>query len=70
MSVLAQEIKFEKILLDEIASMEHIYPSIIFEDNVGAMFLSRNRQVGQRTKHIDIRDHFIRELIDRKKVEV
>ena len=70
MSTLAQEIRFEQQLLDEIAGQEHLYPSIIFEDNVGAIFLSQNKQVGQRTKHIDIRDHFIREMIDTKKMVV
>ena len=70
MSTLAQEIRFEQQLLDEIAGNEHKYPSIIYEDNVGAIFLSQNRQVGQRTKHIDVREHFIRRLVENDQVEV
>ena len=27
--------------------------------------MAQNRQVGQRTKHIDVRDHYIRELIEK-----
>jgi hypothetical protein len=41
--------------------MESIKPGITFEDNTGAIFLVKNRQVGQRTKHIDIRWHFLKE---------
>jgi hypothetical protein len=33
-------------------------------DNIGAIFLSENRNSGKRTKHIDITYHYIREQID------
>jgi hypothetical protein len=36
-------------------------PQIIFADNQGAIKLSRNPQHHKRTKHIDVRYHFIRE---------
>ena len=38
-------------------------PAIIFCDNSGAIFLSENLSVNKRTKHIDIKYHFIREFI-------
>jgi len=38
-------------------------PRILFEDNTGAIFLSENLSVNKRTKHIDIKHHFIREFI-------
>ena len=38
-------------------------PGILFEDNTGAIFLSENLSVNKRTKHIDIKHHFIREFI-------
>ena len=34
---------------------------VILEDNTGAIFLVKNQQVGARTKHIDVRHHFLRE---------
>jgi hypothetical protein len=40
------------------------------EDNTGAIYLVRNQQVGQRTKHIDVRWHFIHELYERKELTV
>jgi hypothetical protein len=36
-------------------------PARIAEDNTGAIFLSKNQQVGSRAKHIDVRYHFIHE---------
>ena len=45
-------------------------PGIIYEDNEGAIFLAKNRQVGMRTKHIDIKYHFIRELIGRNFLDI
>jgi hypothetical protein len=48
------------MLLREIAFC--IMPGILLEDNTGAIYLVKNQQVGQRTKHIDVRWHFIREL--------
>ena len=38
-------------------------PGTIFEDNEGAIFLAKNQQVGMRTKHIDVKYHFIRDLV-------
>ena len=48
-------------LLQEIAHV--VKPSIIAEDNTGAIFLSKNKQVGSRTKHIDVQYHFIRDKV-------
>ena len=66
LSMMAQEVRFEQQLLDELDPKEHQYPSVIFEDNIGAIYLVKNKQVGQRTKHIDVRRHFIRSLADKK----
>ena len=32
-------------------------------DNVGAMFLAKNATTGQRTRHINVRYHYVREYI-------
>ena len=40
------------------------YPIIVRVDNVGAIFLAQNHTTGQRTKHIDIGYHYIREYIE------
>ena len=33
-------------------------------DNVGAIFLMENVSTSQRTKHIDVRYHFVREFVE------
>ncbi|UYV70329.1 hypothetical protein LAZ67_7002539 [Cordylochernes scorpioides] len=38
-------------------------PLKIYIDNQGAMFLAENEVVSERSKHIDIRHFFIRDLI-------
>jgi hypothetical protein len=45
-------------------------PAIIYEDNLGAIFLVKNQQVSSRAKHIDIRNHFMRDLQDKKDLDV
>jgi hypothetical protein len=63
MSELAKEIMFVKQILETL-SIEVELPITIKVDNVGAMYLANNYTVSQRTKHIDIRTHFIREFIE------
>lgn len=35
----------------------------VFNDNNGAVFLSKEAAINSRSKHIDIRHHFIRDLV-------
>ena len=70
LSAVAQEVLFQSQMLDELLGDDHIKPSIIFEDNIGAIYLTKNSQVSQRTKHIDVRHHFIRGLIENKVADV
>ena len=44
--------------------------TIIYEDNQGAIELSKNSKHHNRTKHIDIAFHFIRERIATKEIDV
>lgn len=37
--------------------------TIVFNDNNGAVFLSNKAAINSRSKHIDIRHHFIRDLV-------
>lgn len=45
-------------------------PLIIFEDNQSAIKTSKNRIHNNRSKHIDVRHHFIREQVENKKIDV
>ena len=49
--------------------LEQEEPTVIFEDNQGAIKLSKNPIINQRTKHIDVRYYFVREKIG-KEIEI
>ena len=42
----------------------------LFEDNQGAIAIAENPISGERTKHIDVRYHFIRELVERRVLNI
>jgi hypothetical protein len=43
-------------------------PTVIYEDNQGCIALTENPVMHKRTKHIDIRHHFIREKVESKEI--
>ena len=38
-------------------------------DNVGAIWLANNSSVSERTKHVDLRAHFVRDMIKNQMIE-
>ena len=64
MSTAGQQVKFMCMLLDEcfLHKSEERLMAWLYNDNIGGLFLANNKQVSMRTKHIDIRALFIREL--------
>jgi hypothetical protein len=62
-SEIAKEIIFIKNVIESIG-IKLQYPIIIRVDNTGAIYIANNHTTGQRTKHIDIRAHFVREFIE------
>ena len=51
-------------------SIEVKLPMKVYVDNTGAINLSKNWTTGGRTKHIDLRYHYIRELVEQEIIEV
>ena len=45
---------YQAQILDELFGEKHKRPSIICEDNLGAIYHKKNLQISQRTKHIDV----------------
>ncbi|KAG5877021.1 hypothetical protein JTB14_011940 [Gonioctena quinquepunctata] len=45
-------------------------PTVIFEDNQGAIQIVKNPEHHKRTKHIDIKHHFIRYAIGQELIEL
>ncbi len=57
-----KEIIFIKNILESMEIKVNL-PMKVKMDNTGAIFLANNHTSGQRTKHIDMRAHFVREYI-------
>lgn len=53
-------------LKDVPTTIVNTIPTTIFNDNSGAVFLSKEAAVNSRSKHIDIRHHFLRELVQKQ----
>ena len=56
-------------LLEDIYIKQH-EPTVIFEDNQGAIQLSKNPKFNSRTKYIDVSYHHICEQVSKKTVSV
>jgi len=64
-----REIKFISQLLNTL-NIQYERPIKVQVDNIGAVFLSKNKTSGERTKHIDVKYHFIREQINDGLIQV
>ena len=64
-----KEVVWLRRFLSEV-NHEQPTPTIIYEDNNGAIELSKNPIDHVRTKHIDIQYHFVREKVDAKEVKL
>ena len=65
----SQEAIWMRRLLADIGC-EQRGPSTIFEDNQGAIELAKNPKFHNRTKHIDVSFHFIRQQVNLKAIAV
>jgi Reverse transcriptase (RNA-dependent DNA polymerase) len=63
LSELAKEIIYLKQLIEHMGIIIG-YPIVVRVDNVGAIYIGNNFSTSQRTKHIDVRAHFVREFIE------
>lgn len=65
-----QEAIWLKVFLCELGEMSQDEAVTIFEDNQGAIALAKNPEFHKRTKHIDIRYHFVREKVEDGQVDL
>ena len=42
----------------------------LFEDNEGAIQIAKHAISNSNSKHIDVRHHFLREVVERKEIEI
>ena len=68
----SEVVKEIKVLYQMLRSMEIKVPLPIKvqEDNVGAIWLPNNSSVSERTKHVDSRAHFVRDMIKDQVIEI
>ena len=64
-----QEATWIRRLLSDLHSLPE-QPTVIMEDNQGALYIAKNQAVQARTKHIDIRYHYIREALSNGTVDL
>jgi hypothetical protein len=69
LSAAAQEAVYLRTLIEELGFKVQL-PMTIFQDNQGSIFLAEGKGNHGRTKHIDIRHHFIRDLVEEKVIQV
>ena len=63
LSIATQEVKFLSQLLTDMTGKEQTKGVVLYVDNQGAIALAKNPVHHQRSKHIDIRYHFVRDEV-------
>ena len=63
----------EAVWLQQLASdllNKNIHATTILEDNQSAICMAKNQQSHRRTKHIEIKYHFIRDLVEAGRIKL
>jgi hypothetical protein len=68
-SAAAQEAIHLRRLLESLGFKQE-GPTIIYDDNQGAIAMTENPVMHKRSKHIDIRYHFVREAVARRDIKL
>ena len=61
LSACTQEVKLASMLIESMNKVKNT--SVIYEDNQVRILLANNRQVGICTKQINVRHHFLRDIL-------
>ena len=64
-----QEATWMRQLLDDLHNGQ-VEPTVILEDNQSAICIAQNPQYHSKTKHIDIKYHYVREKVSDSTVEL
>ena len=71
LSETAKEAKWHQNLLDQLGyTGSDVHPVTLFGDNTGALSLAENPEHHRRAKHIDIRQHFIRQEVQNGSIQL
>ncbi|CAG7731369.1 unnamed protein product, partial [Allacma fusca] len=69
LNVGAKEVKWLRSFMSEL-SVSQPHPTDIFVDNQSSIKLAKNPEMHSRTKHIDVRYHHTRDLIEQGKISI
>ena len=69
MSTAAQEAIWLQQLMSDLMN-KNIQEMVINEDNQSTICLAKNQQIHGRTKHIDIKFHFVCDLVEAGRIKV
>ena len=69
LSAATQEATWLRRLLSDL-NVSTTTPTVLMEDNQGAIAIARNPIIHARTKHIDIRYHYVREALQKRIIEL
>ena len=69
LSTTSQEAVWLRRLLENVLKKQD-NPTVLYEDNPGTMELTKNPKFQNRTKHIDVSYHYVREQVDNKNISV
>ena len=69
LSAAAQEAMWLQLLTSDLLN-KSVRETTILEDNQSAICLAKSQQVHRRTKHIDIKYHFIRDLVEAGRIKL
>ena len=64
----SKEVELLSMLLEEMNEIQK--PSVVYEDNQGAILLAKNRKIGMSTKRIGIHHHFIKDMVEDKDIGI
>ena len=64
----ASEAVWLRLLLSELGHPQD--PTLLYVDNLGSIDLAHNPENHNRTKHIDVRYHYIRQLVENREIEL
>ena len=65
-----KDIRWLQQLLEELPSQILVQPAYLYSDNEAAIKLTKTQTFHKRTRHIEHRYHYIRELVDQGKIQL
>ena len=65
----AQTVCWLRRLLDQLGFRQE-QPTLLFEDNTSCISIAESEGLNQRTKHIDVRHHYIRDMVQENIIQI